>query len=103
MVSRKNPTSPSDKFIPSCRPTALSSSGVGSFALVMGDLLRGLIPERYAPVVSPARGCKHLVRMRAAAPPGAAARLMHRAGLRWGRRHEAGTGTHASGQLCTLG
>src|SRR5438093_5920967 len=35
MVSRKNATSASDRFSPSCRPTALSSSGVGSFALAM--------------------------------------------------------------------
>src|SRR5205809_722058 len=33
IVSRKNTTSASDSVIPSCRPTALSSSGVGSFAL----------------------------------------------------------------------
>src|SRR6267143_2044233 len=33
MVSRKNATSASDRVIPSCRPTALSSSDVGSFAL----------------------------------------------------------------------
>src|SRR5437773_5287946 len=33
IVSRKNATSASDRLMPSCRPTALSSSGVGSFAL----------------------------------------------------------------------
>src|SRR5436309_272500 len=36
MVSRKNATSASDRVMPSCRPTALSSSGVGSFALATG-------------------------------------------------------------------
>src|SRR5262249_51024598 len=35
MVSRKNATSASDSVRPSCRPTALSSSGVGSFALAI--------------------------------------------------------------------
>src|SRR5437660_7331123 len=40
IVSRKNRTSSSDRVRPSCRPTALSSSGVGSFALAMGVLLR---------------------------------------------------------------
>src|SRR5207247_3008576 len=33
IVARKNATSASDRLMPSCRPTALSSSGVGSFAL----------------------------------------------------------------------
>src|SRR2546425_340308 len=37
MVSRKNATSASERFIPICRPTALSSSGVGSFALAIGS------------------------------------------------------------------
>src|SRR5438477_3476222 len=36
IVSRKNLTSSSDRVMPSCRPTALSSSGVGSFALATG-------------------------------------------------------------------
>src|SRR4029453_13688187 len=50
MVSRKNATSASDSVIPSCRPTVLSSSGVGSFALAMGTSFggpsnRGLIQE----------------------------------------------------------
>src|SRR2546428_891632 len=37
MVSRKNATSASERLIPICRPTALSSSGVGSFALAIGS------------------------------------------------------------------
>src|SRR5262245_28785426 len=39
MVSRKKVTSCSDRFMPSCLPTATSSEGVGSFTLAMGDLL----------------------------------------------------------------
>src|SRR5215831_4021068 len=35
MVSRKKSTSASERVIPICRPTALSSSGVGSFALAI--------------------------------------------------------------------
>src|ERR1700737_748658 len=41
MVSRKNATSASDRLMPSCRPTTLSSSGVGSFALATRLLLPG--------------------------------------------------------------
>src|SRR5262249_61607405 len=39
MVSRKNATSASERLIPIWRPTALSSSGVGSFALAIGSSL----------------------------------------------------------------
>src|SRR5512145_129819 len=35
MVSKKNAMSASDRLMPSCRPTASSSSGVGNFALAM--------------------------------------------------------------------
>src|SRR5215471_14670895 len=35
MVSKKNATSASERLIPISRPTALSSSGVGSFALAI--------------------------------------------------------------------
>src|SRR5215471_10313851 len=43
MVSRKNATSASERLIPICRPTALSSSGVGSFALAIESscIIRG--------------------------------------------------------------
>src|SRR5262245_26852832 len=39
MVVRKNATSSSDRVMPSWRPTAFSSSGVGSFALATRLLL----------------------------------------------------------------
>src|SRR5262249_54279684 len=35
MVSRKNLTSSSERFMPSCLPTAISSAGVGAFTLPM--------------------------------------------------------------------
>src|SRR5256885_6845908 len=55
MVSRKNAMSPSDRLIPSCRPTALSSSGVGSFALAMRSLrLRALLIWKVPPSPSQA-------------------------------------------------
>ena len=55
MVSRKNATSVSDRFSPSCRPTALSSSGVGSFALAMRSLrLRALLIWKVPPSPSQA-------------------------------------------------
>src|SRR5215470_16944690 len=40
MVSRKNATSASERLIPIWRPTALSSSGVGSFALAIESSFR---------------------------------------------------------------
>src|SRR5262249_36800770 len=39
MVSRKKATSSSERFMPSCLPTAASSEGVGSLTVAMGDLL----------------------------------------------------------------
>src|SRR5262245_11352894 len=39
MVSKKNFTSSSERFMPSCLPTAISSAGVGAFTLPMVALL----------------------------------------------------------------
>src|SRR5207249_8241984 len=39
MVSRKKATSPSERFMPSCLPTATSSEGVGSLTVAMGTSL----------------------------------------------------------------
>src|SRR5262245_34469612 len=47
MVSRKNATSASERLIPIWRPTALSSSAVGSFALAITPSLRSLLFEAH--------------------------------------------------------
>src|SRR2546425_5286075 len=61
----------------------------------------GLAAQFYdrRPGLARPRGPSRGLPMKAAAARGAAARLRYRAGLRPGRRHEAGTGTHASARV----